>query len=766
MPHSQDVSIADQLAELVSKVLKPGGVGVGGAYGLWALIVEEEAVRAIAAALIGFCLSYAGKLLQPIHDGNHQRLQGIGEAINTSLDDYFAQLLAKTTRAEDAYLLCQALDCRDYKPEGMGAWERTFIPLLQDVFVPLEMDVSAVRAGFSRRTQTLDAASSELYIWNLLAQAQKVPAYRQLAIIAWGGFGKTTLLKHLAYVYGTRQHHQYKLSFLVPILLPLRRYRQQFNAEKPPTLPELIMQHHVQHLAELDSKLKRLPPSWAKDILSRGDALVMLDGFDEIPESERRSLTLWIQRQMRRFDRSVFILTSRPRAYQENFLDPLRTKIWVRPFNQQQQTRFIHQWYLSQERLARGGRDTPEVRREAVRNAESLLSQLQTPNRPGLAALAQNPLLLNLLVTYHRSNPGVELPRQRAELYQDICNLQLRKRPEAREIVLPLSPRDRQEILQSVALTLMQRNLRLVPEQILEQLVEKALVSHGHNVSAPEFLRQIIDVSELIVRQGLEGCEFSHLSFQEFLAAAQIKALNQEASLYPHLKSANQTSADNQAWWRQTILLYAAQTNPTPLIREALRQGAAEIAYACYQETQYTLNPQVAAELEALKPTLKAFRYARLEELLQAAQWREADRETYRLMITAVGKEAGQTFSSEELAHFPCDDLLAIDQLWLDYSQGKFGFTSQKTLWSDCNRPTANGKDWERFCAVVGWREATSTRYLKSEELQADLHHSPVGELPTGAMSFDRVGGLGIQTSVKAATLCSQFLGRVEACRV
>lgn len=310
-----------------------------------------------------------------------------------------------------------------------------------------------------------------------------------------------------------------------------------------------------------------------------------------------------------------------------------------------------------------------------MRNAENLLSQIQDPQRPELADLAKNPLLLNLLANYHRSDPGVELPRQRAELYQDICTLQLRKRPDARSIVLLLSPGDRQGVLQSIALTMMQRTLRLIPEADLLQLVAQALQAQEHQVKSEDFLTQIIDVSELMVRQGLEGCEFSHLSFQEFLAAAQIKALNQEALLYPYLKDAN-TDGEGRSWWRQTILLYAAQTNPTRIIQEAIRQGATDLAYACWQETQRTLDPKIEAELQALKPAIQTSRYAKLETLLKEQQWKDADYETYRLMITTVGKEEGQWFDRTDLENFPCEDLRALDQLWVNYSNGTSLVTS------------------------------------------------------------------------------------------
>jgi hypothetical protein len=736
---AESSNLPEQLAELAIKVLKPGGVGVGGAYGLWLLVIEHKSGAAIASALIGFCFSYAGKLLEPINAGNQRRLKKAGEVIDASIDGGIDQLFAKATGAEATYLLCQALDCRDYKPEGMGKRNRIATPMLQEVFVPLELDSGAIPAGLrmdrSKDIEAFEQLRQMQCIWDFLRQSQAAPAYRQLAIVAWGGFGKTTLLKHLAYIYGTRQHKRFNVPHLVPVLLPLRQYRKQIIQEQPPTLPELVMKHHVTQLAELDTKhnrLAKLSPNWVRDVLSDGRALVMFDGFDEIPESERPAFSRWIAAQMRRFDKSVFILTSRPIAYEEDFADPLRTKIWVRPLTQKQQTAFVQQWYLCQEKLDREGRDTPEVQRDAKNNAQNLLDQIHDRNRPELADLAKNPLLLNLLATYHRSDPSVTLPRQRAELYQDICTLQLRKRPDARGVALVLPPDDRQAVLQSVALTMMQRRLKLIDEMELVELITQVLKAQEHpEVSAGDFLKQIVNVSELIVRQGLEGCEFAHLSFQEFLAAAQIKTLKQETMLYPHLKDADGDRPDDErSWWRQTILLYAAQTNPTNLIKEAIAQGAGNLADAAYRETSRTIDPAIAAELKALKPAVQDLKYAKLEELLKAHKWEAADKETYRLMITTVGKEEGQLFDREDLENFPCPDLTAIDQLWLSASDGHFGFSVQKRIWEECGRPMSTGEDWDRFCVRVGWQNVAATAYVNYSDLKKNPLISPTGKLP------------------------------------
>ncbi|PSB27746.1 GUN4 domain-containing protein [Stenomitos frigidus] len=747
---SKQASIPDQLAELAVKILKPGGVGVGGAYGLWLLVSEHKAAEAIASALIGFCLSYAGNFLGEIHKGNQRRLQGAGKAIDTTIDHTIEQWFTRATRAEDAYLITQALDCRDYKPEGMGARDRIFIPQLQDVFVPLELDASAIAPGLQPRDRRTIEALQELKIWDFLKRANQQPAYRQLAIVAWGGFGKTTLLKHLAFMYGTKQHRQFKVPSLIPVLLPLRNYRSLFTQEKPPDLPSLIMQHHVTQLAEMNPRLQRLPANWFLEVLKNGDALVMMDGFDEIPESERPALSRWITTQMRRFDRSVFILTSRPTAYKEDFAEPLRTKIWVRPLKPSQQEAFVRQWYRCQERLDRGGRDTPEVEREATRNADNLLSQIRNVDRPELADLAKNPLLLNLLATYHRSDPGVELPRQRAELYQDICTLQLRKRPTARNIELSLAWEDRQNVLQAVALTMMQRTLKLIPEAELVPLVAQTLKTQGQSIAPEALLKQLIDVSELMVRQGLEGCEFAHLSFQEFLAAKQIKDLQQEGLLYPHLQAASTNGTD--PWWRQTILLYAAQTDPTRLIQEAITQDANDLAYACYQETRRTLKPELQATLQALKPALQASRYATLEDLLKTQQWRNADKETLRLMLTTVGKDEGQYLDADDLKNFPCDDLRTLDQLWVKYSHGKWGFSVQKRIWQECGSPMDYNDDWERFGDRVGWRKDDD--WVNYGDFTFNLDKSPVGEFPGCVVVGLRVWG-GFSSLAQRLVNCS-----------
>jgi len=127
-----------------------------------------------------------------------------------------------------------------------------------------------------------------------------------------------------------------------------------------------------------------------------------------------------------------------------------------------------------------------------------------------------------------------------------------------------------------------------------------------------------------------------------------------------------------------------------------------------------------------MPPKQISSRYAQLETYLKTQKWREADQETYRLMITTVGKEDGQRFDRADLENFPCEDLRTLDQLWVKYSNGKWGFSVQKRIWKECGSPMTYKDDWVKFGDRVGWRKD-----LGLGNLTYDLNKSLAGEFPS-----------------------------------
>ena len=77
-------------------------------------------------------------------------------------------------------------------------------------------------------------------------------------------------------------------------------------------------------------------------------------------------------------------------------------------------------------------------------------------------------------------------------------------------------------------------------------------------------------------------------------------------------------------------------------------------------------------------------------------------------MLRAVGKEAGQWLVTDDLRNFPCDELIAIDRLWVKYSNGLYGFSVQKQIYVECGGKLdfsePSDETWNEFCDRVAWR--------------------------------------------------------------
>ena len=73
--------------------------------------------------------------------------------------------------------------------------------------------------------------------------------------------------------------------------------------------------------------------------------------------------------------------------------------------------------------------------------------------------------------------------------------------------------------------------------------------------------------------------------------------------------------------------------------------------------------------------------YSKLQTLLREGRWKEADYETYIVMLKVVGRKEGDWIRPKEMKSFPSNDLLIINSLWTKYSNGKFGFSTQKQIY-------------------------------------------------------------------------------------
>ena len=132
----------------------------------------------------------------------------------------------------------------------------------------------------------------------------------------------------------------------------------------------------------------------------------------------------------------------------------------------------------------------------------------------------------------------------------------------------------------------------------------------------------------------------------------------------------------------------------------------------------------------------KGIDYRKLKDLLKAGRWEESDQETIQLMLAIANRGSKDWLDPDSLEKFPSQDLKTIDQLWVAFSEGRFGFSIQKKIWEESGAPTSNcANEWKVFGSSVGWR--VDGEWLKYSDLRKDPSHSPLGELPTWRRKSD-----------------------------
>ncbi|NEO54564.1 MAG: transcriptional regulator, partial [Okeania sp. SIO3B5] len=149
--------------------------------------------------------------------------------------------------------------------------------------------------------------------------------------------------------------------------------------------------------------------------------------------------------------------------------------------------------------------------------------------------------------------------------------------------------------------------------------------------------------------------------------------------------------------------------------------------------------------------------YLTLEYLLKQEQWKEADEETLSTMVKVSNQEKGVLLDVESIKNFPCSELREINELWVKYSNGKFGFSVQKEIYESVGG-TKEYKDkvWIEFGDKVGWRQLGT--WLKYNELTFNINTPYRGHLPAFGhkSSWDKV----------VCEFCVNLFSRTKNCKL
>lgn len=622
-----------------------------------------------------------------------------------------------TSDFEGKYYRRLLYECRNFKTQGLEA-DRERVLKLKEVFVEVQISHRSLEQISPNLLKQMEDRDEKLHrrsthLGDFLAWMNKGAEFRRLAILGAPGSGKTTLMRYLTLMYVSRTPHKLhpKAPQFIPVLLYLRDVHPQIleNADLP--LADLLTQW-VQTLQKSDPL--QPPAGWFAKQLRHHRCLILLDGLDEVAdETQRQQISRWVDQQMREYPETPFILTSRPVGYEKAQLQEDVMVLEVEPLKPEQIQRFIHDWYLAIEVKSQGGEVDLGIQDEAEQQADRLIAEIE--QQPALREMASNPLLLTMIATVHRRR--ATLPLNRVELYHEICQVLLEKRQRAKGITDPLTASQKQSILQPLALDLTRREtLKFTLADVRPLIAEKLATLPGNERTPEQFLKQLREVDALIAKDEENVFEFAHRSFQEYLSATEIKDTQQSAIL---LEVLNDPKA--LEWWGDTVRLYAAQAEVSELITHILQQPTFEtllLAIDCWQlgRTQPDVKQALLAEISKPLAVLDTETFAKAREkqpcyfklayYLQTGQWQEADYETYEVMRQVGDRTQKGYLSISDIETFPCEDLRIIDQLWVKYSEGRFGFSVQKQLYVETGNPLDgqyHSGTWEKFCETNGW---------------------------------------------------------------
>ncbi|MGK7894152.1 MAG: GUN4 domain-containing protein [Xenococcus sp. (in: cyanobacteria)] len=157
-----------------------------------------------------------------------------------------------------------------------------------------------------------------------------------------------------------------------------------------------------------------------------------------------------------------------------------------------------------------------------------------------------------------------------------------------------------------------------------------------------------------------------------------------------------QENESGEKWQEIFRLLFADKDNP-----DRFRQGFSQMLKVQYNEEA---DKALELELRRLKDELPAENLCcQLEGYLRQGEWRKADEETAWIFYFVMVKQGYKDWY-ELCQYFPSMTLNEIDQLWVNYSQGNFGFSIQKQICENMEKNSEQDLDsWEEVGKQIGW---------------------------------------------------------------
>ncbi|OKH57182.1 sister chromatid cohesion protein PDS5 [Scytonema sp. HK-05] len=381
---------------------------------------------------------------------------------------------------------------------------------------------------------------------------------QKFVLLGAPGSGKTTLLSYFAVMLAQKQPEILGLAAetdLLPIIIKIRDLAKRAE--------HLSILDYIRQFATGNLQVKELPTGFFEYWLDDGRALILLDGLDEVANKAKRDeIVNQIEAFLSQYPQNRTIITSRPAGYKRAFFRAEEfPRYALESFDDTKIEIFVKKWYESRF-------EDPE---ESQSRQESLRQALAEQKR--IKELARNPLLLTIIALIHRYE--AYLPRQRHKLYDRAVKTLLTNWDAGKELnyKLPceyLHHDDIERLMQQLAYWIhtqggtgdKEGGTLIDKEELIKQLKqfiaeEKSIKPHQAEKEAERFVAHIQERAGLLNEQGQDCYAFVHKTFQEYLAAQEIKDRQEgdgDEVVLEHIEKYL-----HNPHWREVLLLLIAQ---------------------------------------------------------------------------------------------------------------------------------------------------------------------------------------------------------------
>jgi predicted NACHT family NTPase len=422
-----------------------------------------------------------------------------------------------------------------------------------------------------------------------------IAQHDNLMILGRPGAGKTTFLKYIALqcVQG-----QYKAN-LVPYLIQLRSlFTEVIEEEEEFNL--------LKNIVSLGARCN-LSEEQTMKLIEEGQFLLLLDGLDEVPERETKTIFENVTEFTKLYYKNNIIITSRSGFQKFHFQG--FNYVELADFNSSQIEDFVKKWFTN----------TASDSASEEKKAGQFLQQLEEPENQPIRELCATPILLNLLCSVFQEK--ATFPSKRAKLYQAGLDILLRRWDESRginrdQIYHDLSLPDKLKLLSQIAATTFEQEKYFFESNEVLPIIENYL--QGLAGASPDLetlwlnsesvLKSIEFQHGLLIERSRDVYSFSHLTFQEYLTARKITSNTNFETLQVELKALAKKTASER--WGEVIFLTSSMLNNADFLLKNMKKTIDEISENNQKLKDFLQQINQKAEslnLPCRRPAVRAF---------------------------------------------------------------------------------------------------------------------------------------------------------------